>query len=204
MGIIKTHDITLYGGNGKDIVLRPLCDEHLPLLYKWNSDPEVVYWSDTGNAETFSEEDIRGIYGNVSQNAQCFLAEVDGRPIGDFWLQKMNIPEVSAKYPGLDVRRIEATIGEKSLWGQGIGTIVLGMLIDFAFCSEYVDLLYCFAADYNIRSQKTLLKQGFVFANREKLGEDSVRAKEEYHYILTRQEFAERRRVKVPSSEICE
>ena len=31
MSIIKTHDVTLYGGNDVDIVLRPLCDEHLPI-----------------------------------------------------------------------------------------------------------------------------------------------------------------------------
>ncbi|MHC1694109.1 MAG: hypothetical protein AB9835_02285 [Eubacteriales bacterium] len=43
MSIIKTHDVTLYGGNDVDIVLRPVCDEHLPYLYKWNADPEVLY-----------------------------------------------------------------------------------------------------------------------------------------------------------------
>lgn len=35
MSIIKTqHHDTLCGGNDIDIVRRPLCDEHLPLLYK--------------------------------------------------------------------------------------------------------------------------------------------------------------------------
>lgn len=201
MSIIKTHDITLYGGNDIDIILRPLCDDHLPLLYKWNADPEVVYWSDTGNAEVFSEEDIRGIYGSVSENAFCFLAEADGKAIGDFWLQRMNVPEVSAKYPGLDLRRIEATIGEKSLWGKGIGTDILGMLIDFAFYGEHTDMLYCFAADYNIRSQKTLLKHKFVLVAEEDVGGESFRAKKEYHYCLTRQEFIEGRRVRIPGSE---
>lgn len=44
MSIIKTHNITLYGGNEiYKIVLRPLSDEHLPLLYKWNADSEVLY-----------------------------------------------------------------------------------------------------------------------------------------------------------------
>ena len=34
MGIIKSHDITLYGGNDAyQIILRPLSDEHLPYLY---------------------------------------------------------------------------------------------------------------------------------------------------------------------------
>lgn len=199
MSIIKTHDITLYGGTDTyKIVLKPLSDEHLPLLYKWNSDPEVVYWSDTGNAEVFSEDDIRGIYGSASENAFCFIAEVDGKIIGDFWLQKMNIPEISAKYPKLDVRRIEATIGEKTMWGKGIGTSILGMLVDFAFYCEHVDILYCFAADYNIRSQRTLLKQGFTLIDKEKSSEDSLRAREEYHYVLTQQEFIDRRRFKVP------
>jgi hypothetical protein len=55
MSIIQSHDITLYGGNDIGIILRPLCDDHLPLLYKWNADPEVVYWSDTGNVEVFEE-----------------------------------------------------------------------------------------------------------------------------------------------------
>ncbi|HPK15742.1 MAG: hypothetical protein BWY35_00117 [Firmicutes bacterium ADurb.Bin248] len=200
MSLITTHDVTLYGGNGVDLVLRPLCDGHLPLLYKWNADPEVVYWTDTGNAQVFSEEDIRGIYASISQNALCFLAEVDGRPVGDFWIQRMNVPEVSAKYPGLDVRRIEATIGERSSWGQGIGTAILGMLIDFAFCGEHVDMLYCFAADYNIRSQKSLLKQGFVPAGESDADAGSLRAKKEYHYRLTRREFIGRRRERIPKS----
>ena len=44
MSIIKTHDITLYGGNDTyKIIFHPLSDEHLPYLYKWNSDAEVLF-----------------------------------------------------------------------------------------------------------------------------------------------------------------
>ena|GEM_PF-6414162 len=32
MSIIQSHEIILYGGNDIDIILRPLCDNHLPLL----------------------------------------------------------------------------------------------------------------------------------------------------------------------------
>lgn len=203
MSIIKSHDITLYGGNDEyNIVLRPLTDEYLPYLYKWNADPEVVYWADSGNVEEFNEDDIRGMYGNISQNALCFLVEANGKPIGDFWLQKMNIPEVSAKFPGLDVRRIEATIGEKAYWGHGIGTAVLGMLIDFAFCEKAVDILYCFAADYNIRSRKTLVKHGFQIYGEEDVSSGSLRAKKEYHYRLTRQEYINLRRYRPAEDKI--
>lgn len=198
MPIIQTHDITLYGGTGDcNIVLRPLCDDDLPLLCRWNADPEIVYWTDTGNAETFSEAEVRGIYSTI--DGFCFMAEVNGVPIGDFWLQRMNIPEVSAEYPGLDLRRIEMFICEKEYWGRGIGSAIVGMLIDFAFCGEHADMLYCFSADYNIRSQKTFLKHGFQSCGESDAGEESLRAKAEYHYRLTRQAYIQRRREIVPA-----
>jgi len=193
MGIIKTHDVTLYGGtNDCEIVLRPLSDSDLPLLYKWGADPEVVYWSDTGNVNDFDEEMTRNIYGSVSQNGLCFIAEVNGHPIGNFWVQKMNIPEVAALYPGLDVRRIEAEIGEKNYWGRGIGTEILRMLIEHTFYVENVDILHCFTADYNLRSQRLLLKHGFVLCGEDDI-EDSLRAKKEYHYRLTREDYIKHR-----------
>ena len=90
MPIIHEHNITLHGN--KNIVLRPLTDKHLPLLYKWNSDLEVLYWSDGDDIiEPYNESTVNLIYGNVSQNAFCFLIEVAGIPVGDCWLQKMNI-----------------------------------------------------------------------------------------------------------------
>jgi RimJ/RimL family protein N-acetyltransferase len=193
MSIINSHNITLHGSTGDyTIILKPLCDAHLPLLYKWGSDPEVVYWSDVGNSNEFDEESIRNIYGSVSQNALCFIAEVDGQLVGNFWLQKMNIPEVSVLYPGLDVRRIEAEIGEKNYWGRGIGSTITQMLIDYAFNRENVDVLHCFAADYNLRSQKTLLKRGFILCGEEDVT-DSLRAKNEFHYCLTRENYTKAR-----------
>lgn len=80
MSIISTHNITLYGGNNDyNIVLRPLCDDHLPLLYKWCSDPEVLYWTEGGCDATpisYGKDTVHQIYGGVSQNALCFLVEV--------------------------------------------------------------------------------------------------------------------------------
>lgn len=118
MNIIKSHDITLYGGSDISIVLRPLSDEHLPLLYKWCADPEVLYWTVGGTADTnlsYNAATVHHIYGGISQNALCFLIEVNSIPSGECWLQKMNLPEVKAMYPEtLDVRRIDMTIGEKA------------------------------------------------------------------------------------------
>lgn len=205
MSIIKTHDITLYGGNNMSLVLRPLCDKHLPYLYKWCADPEVLYWTEGGMAETnlfYDEDTVHQIYGGVSQNAFCFLVEADGIAIGECWLQKMNLPEVTAMYPEtLDVRRIDMSIGEKVYWGKGIGTQFIGMLVDFAFCGEHVDVLHCFCKDYNVRSRRMWEKHGFTRVLEEPLLPQPQKGKWQYHYRLTRQEFIERHRVKVPGKQ---
>ena len=197
MSIIKTHGNTLCGGTDEyKIVLRPLCDEHLPLLYKWNADPEVLYWTESGVSDTsltYEPDTVHDIYGGVSQNAFCFLIEVNGVPIGECWLQKMNMPNVKAMYPEtLDVRRIDMSIGEKDYRNKGIGTHFIGMLIDFAFNDEKADVLHCFNDDYNIRSRRMWEKYGFTQVLKEPLEPQPQKGKWQYHYRLTRQEFVER------------
>ena len=197
MSIIKSHNITLYGKT-KDyyITLCPLCDDHLPLLYKWNADPVILYWMDGGeidldNIDTqpqnVNTEAIGNMYGNVSQNAYCFLIKVNDIPIGECWLQKMNFQEVIAHYPNLDIRRIDMMIGEKDWWNKGIGTAFVGMLTDFAFVNEKVDIVFNFPADYNIRSKKVFEKNGYkpttsvIF--------DDPKENESYHCILTKEDY---------------
>ena len=42
MSVIKTHTVTLRGGNETwRVVLRPFCDAHLPYLCKWCADPTL-------------------------------------------------------------------------------------------------------------------------------------------------------------------
>lgn len=198
MSIIISHNITLYGGNDEyNIILRPLTDRHLPHLYKWNSDPEVLYWTEGRTDESdfsYDEETVRGIYGHVSKAALCFIIEANGVPIGDCWLQKMNIPYVKAMYePETDVRRIDMEIGEKEYWNHGIGTLFIGMMIDFAFNGEHVDVLHCFCEDYNIRSRRMWEKHGFTLVLSENLPQPQ-KGMYQCHYSLTRQEYIARRR----------
>lgn len=201
MSVIKTHDITLYGGNNISIVLRPLCDDHLPYLYKWCGDSEVLYWTEGGTADidlSYGPDTVHQIYGGVSQDAFCFLVEADGVPIGECWLQKMNLPDVKAMYSKtLDVRRIDMSIGEKAYWGKGIGTQFIGMMVDFAFCGEHVDVLHCFCEDYNVRSRRMWEKHGFTQVLAEPLPQPQ-KGQVQYHYKLTREEFIRRSRIKVP------
>jgi len=204
MSIIKSHDITLYGGNDDAIILHPLTDEHLPCLYKWNADPEVLYWTEGGTDNrslSYGPDTVHKIYGGVSQNAFCFLVEVGGIPIGECWLQKMNLPYVKAMYSETtDVRRIDMAIGEKAYWNKGIGTQFIGMMIDFAFNGEHIDVLHCFCEDYNVRSRRMWEKHGYTPVLSEDLPQPQ-KGKYQFHYRLTRQEYFERKRYK-PDNEL--
>lgn len=190
MSIIRTHDITLLGGNDQyEIVLRPLTDEHLPYLYKWASDPEVLYWTEGEDVESYTPDDVHGIWGWISQNNHCFIIEVNGEMIGECWLQKMNLPDVIAMYPeGTDIRRIDMSIGEKAFWGKGIGTLFVGMLKQFAFENEGVDVLHCFCEDYNIRSRRVWEKNGFTLILTEDIPQPH-KGKLQYHWRLTKDEY---------------
>lgn len=204
MPVIRTHDITLCGGSDThNIVLRPLSDEYLPLLYKWNADLEVLYWTEGEDVQDpYSKEMVHLIYGGVSQSAFCFLIEVDDIPIGECWLQEMNVPSVTDLYPArTDVRRIDLLIGEKNYWGRGIGTKVVRMLVDFAFAGEQVDVLHCFCADYNCRSQRVWEKNGFSLIRKVKQTANP-KMQYEYHYVLTRQQYLQTRRTTIPKERI--
>ena len=197
MSIIRKHNITLNGGNKEyKIVLRPLSDEHLPYLYKWNADPEVLYWTEGGPEDvelSYPLELVEKIYGGISQDNLCFAVEVNENIVGECWLQAMNYSQVNSKVAEMyknysDVRRIDMCIGEKEYWGKGIGTLFIKMLVDFAFHCEHVDALHCFCEDYNIRSRRVWEKNGFKLVFIEELPQPQI-GKYKYHWRLTKSEY---------------
>lgn len=186
MNCIQTHDVTLHGRCAAHaITLRPTSDADIPLLRELNSDPEVLKLADPGGAaEPYTEKTVRDIWGMVSQHALCFIIEADGMPIGDCWLQEMNLPGVRAKYPsGTDVRRIDMSIGRKEYWNRGIGTAMIRMLMEFAFTKTTTDVLHCMCDERNIRSNRVWQKNGFRLAWQE-AGDET-----ENHYALTREAY---------------
>ncbi|MCL5997496.1 MAG: GNAT family N-acetyltransferase [Chloroflexi bacterium] len=156
---IKTHTVTL---RGERMVLRPLTEQDWETLLRWNNDPEVLYFAEGDDVSSHSLEDMQGIYRGVSQNAFCFMAELDGCPVGECWLQRMNLDRILQKYPDLDCRRIDLMIGEKNRWGKGLGTEMIRLLTDFAFTHERADAVFgCDIADYNPRSLRAFLTNGY-------------------------------------------
>jgi hypothetical protein len=82
---LRQHEVTLCGQTrlGMAVCLRPLTEVHWPLLYRWYSDPDVLYYSEGDDVSAYSPEDVRGIYYQVSPTAFCFIIEAGGVPVGD-------------------------------------------------------------------------------------------------------------------------
>jgi len=186
-GTLKTRDVTLRLGR---IVLRPLTERDWDVLLRWNSDPEVLYFSEGTDVSSWTLEEVQGIYRTVSQASYCFIIEFDGKPVGECWLQKMNLPRILARHAGFDCRRIDLMIGEKTYWHRGIGTKAVLLLVEFGFEREKADMVFaCDVADYNVASLNMFRKCGFeVDASYPQ--PPGRKAKICYDLVLTRERFS--------------
>src|SRR3954470_16438738 len=101
--LLREHAIVLHGERA---TLRPMTEDDWGLLLAWNSDPDILYFSEDEDVTSRDIEMVRLIYRSVSQKAICFIIEYAGRAVGEGWLQRMNIERILAKCPGLDCRRI--------------------------------------------------------------------------------------------------
>ena len=184
--ILEPHDIILHD---KDLILRPMTENDWDNLLKWNNDPEVLYYAEGDEVTSRSLEDIQDMYRHAAHCGLCFIIEFDGQPIGECWLQQMNLKRIKQKYPHADCRRIDLMIGEKIHWGQGYGTRTIHLLARFAFEQEETDYVFgCDIADYNLSSQRAFQKVGFSL---DATHEQSTGGKARvcYDYILSRTDF---------------
>jgi RimJ/RimL family protein N-acetyltransferase len=155
---LRTHQIILADG---PIRLRPLTEADWPVLMRWCADPQVLYYSEGDDVSSRSPGEIQAIYRQVSQNALCFVIERDGAPVGDGWLQRMNLERLLARFPDLDCRRIDLQLA-RDCWGQGAGGACVRLLTAFAFETEGADAVFgCDVADYNARSRRVFEREGF-------------------------------------------
>jgi GNAT superfamily N-acetyltransferase len=123
----------------------------------------------------------------------CWLIEANGTPIGECWLVSWNEKCVSECFSNdINLRRIDMMIGEKSYWGKGIGTVMIGMLVDFAFNGEYADTVTALTFEDNIRSRRVFEKNGFV---RFEVPNSDIG---DVHFQLTRRQYVQQHRTIVP------
>jgi RimJ/RimL family protein N-acetyltransferase len=166
-----------------------LIEEDWDILAKWGRDPEVLYFTEGDDVKAYSLEEIQGVYRQTSRNAFCFLAELDGAPLGEGWLQKMNIREISERHPGKDLRRIDLSIGEKRLWGKGWGSKMIALLTGFGFDAENAAAIYGLVEGHNPRSRRAFEKNGYIM-EREKTVPPGGKSAVSWELVLTREMHA--------------
>lgn len=146
-----------------ELLLRSLTESDWPYLERWNSDPEVLWFSESADVDSYEPAMVREIVRTVSQDSLYFIIEIAREPIGEAWLQVMNLSRVLQRYPGLDCRRIDLMIGEKRWWGHGIGTRVIELLTRYAFEVDQSDAVFgCDIGDRNPRSLRAFQRAGFA------------------------------------------
>ena len=184
--VIRSHSVILTEQFPEyTITLRPAIDADIPLLVSLNQDPRALALSDS-EGEPYTEDTVRNIWGYVSTLAECFIVEVDGKPVGDTWLQRMNMAEILKRFPvGTDVRRIDVSIGLPEYWGRGIGTRFVGMLVKHAFETEHADVIHWWCSRSNTRSSRVCQKNGFSFEWEKRQEDGSF----EDHYSLTKEAY---------------
>lgn len=190
MDTLRAHNIIL---QCDDIILRPMTENDWEHLYRWNNDPEVLFYSEGSDVAGYNLADVQSIYRGVSQHAFNFMVEYAGRVIGECWLQRMNMARIVERFPDLDCRRIDMAIGEKEYWGQGIGTRMIRLLTAFGFKVEKADAIFGIGvADYNPCSRRVFEKNGYVviLENAEAAG---GKAKVTYDLMLSSERYERRK-----------
>lgn len=143
--------------------LRPMMESDWAKLLSWNEDPRVLEFWDSGNEEPWSLEKLQAVYRGISERAFMFIIEHRGEPIGECWVQEMNLPEILSRYSGLDLRRIDISIGEPQYWSQGLGGEAIGALVRFGFDVLRADALFaCDVSEKNPRSRRAFARHGFA------------------------------------------
>ena len=134
-----------------------------PILLAWNNDPEVLYFSEGDDVTSRTLDEVQSMYRHILQTAIVFMVEVQGAPVGECWLQQMNLARILEKYRGVDCRRIDLMLGEKELWRQGLGTEIIQPLSRFAFEVQDAGPVFgCDVADHHPRSRRGFEKVGYT------------------------------------------
>jgi aminoglycoside 6'-N-acetyltransferase len=129
-----------------DVVsIRPLRDtlDDYELLLRWLTNPQVLEWYE-GRDQVFTLERLQREWAPAAQIAEhvwpC-IAEYGGRPVG--YIQYVWAEPYAKEYQlDGDASRtwaIDLFVGEPDLWGRGIGTSMMRLMIDHIIAEADAD-----------------------------------------------------------------
>lgn len=144
----------------KRVVVRPMCDEDVPVVAAWAADPEKA----AGDFQRFQIEHGRllaGLYaqsGLVSRESGFLIVELaaEHKPIGFVRYATSAFPDPDA--PNMDIGYAIAEPGER---GHGYAGEALALLVDYLLAGYPVQRLSAYTDADNAPSRRLLERLGF-------------------------------------------
>ena len=143
---------------GERVFLRAAERSDIPLFVRWLNDAETTSFLSmrAPMSEAMEEQWFNRMLEQQGKDAYhftiCLLA--DGTPIGTMGLFRVDHVNGNA---GIGI-----SIGEKRLWGQGLGTDAMFALLDFGFGQLRLERLWLEVYEFNPRARRSYDKCGFV------------------------------------------
>ena len=142
---------------GELVRLRPMEPSDAEALWRWNSDPDVMRWMESGYAQSLAQvhrrcaERAPNSYENV-----LFVIEVldGGTPIGVARLRDTS-PEVGRA-------ELDIYIGARDHWGRGYGTDAMRALCRYGFDEMRLHVIALWVVADNHAARRVYEKVGFV------------------------------------------
>lgn len=137
------------------VTIRPLATADLDLWYSWKYNIELAIlagWTPLLSKTAFQQKFEQRIR-EPNSEITYFALDYDGQFVGFLLLAQIDHVEKRAA--------ISIFIGQKDLWGRGIGSTALRLLLDYAFTVQGLERITAEVYDFNTRSQRLMERVGF-------------------------------------------
>ena len=143
---------------GERVFLRAAERTDIPVFVRWFNDSETTSFLSmrAPMSEAMEESWFNNMVAQQGKDSYHFvMCRLDDEtPIGSVSLFRVDTVNGSA---GIGI-----SIGEKSLWGQGLGTDAMLALLDFGFGQLRLERMWLDVYDFNARARRSYEKCGFV------------------------------------------
>ena len=140
--------------------MRPFTESDWQVAAPWLTDERVLWFSEGDDVPDRPLAETQSIYRAVSQTANIFLIVDRGTPVGDGWVQRMNLARIIDRF-GDNTARIDLQLMVDS-WGRRIGTRAIRALTAHAFERGFDLVFGVDIGDYNERSRRAFLRARYV------------------------------------------
>jgi RimJ/RimL family protein N-acetyltransferase len=138
-----------------EVTLRPLELADIDQLYVWESDSELNIlsgWGPRRSRAAFHQRYGRRIT-EPEADLYMFGIEVEERLVGYVQLALIDISERRAA--------VGIVLGDRTVWGRGIASTALRILLDYAFTGRNLERIYAEVYSFNTRSLRLFERVGF-------------------------------------------